>query len=76
MREFGNFNGGNELKAIAIDNELGYIYYSDEGLGIHNYYADPSKGNQELAIFGQKDFKEGLKIISSGTGDYDGRRLK
>ncbi|NQD69657.1 phytase [Sphingobacterium shayense] len=73
VREFGNFNGGKEIEAIAIDNELGYIYYSDEGFGIHKYYADPSKGNEELAIFGQKDFKEdheGIAIYkaSDSTG--------
>lgn len=73
VREFGNFNGGKEIEAIAIDNELGYIYYSDEGFGIHKYYADPSKGNEELAIFGQKDFKEdheGIAIykVSDSTG--------
>lgn len=58
VREFGSFQGGKEIEAIAVDNELGYVYYSDEGFGIHKYYADPSKGNEELAIFGQKDFKE------------------
>lgn len=58
VREFGEFKGGKEIEAIAVDNELGYIYYADEGFGIHKYYADPAKGNQELALFGQKDFKE------------------
>ncbi|MGO1242987.1 MAG: phytase, partial [Sphingobacterium sp.] len=73
VREFGAFNGGKEIEAIVVDNELGYIYYSDEGFGIHKYYADPSKGNQELALFGQEDFKddhEGLAIYktSDSTG--------
>lgn len=73
VREFGAFNGGKEIEAIVVDNELGYIYYSDEGFGIHKYYADPSKGNKELALFGQEDFKddhEGLAIYktSDSTG--------
>ncbi|OYD46160.1 3-phytase [Sphingobacterium cellulitidis] len=68
VREFGSFQGGKEIEAIAVDNELGYVYYSDEGFGIHKYYADPSKGNEELAIFGQKDFKgdhEGIAIYKT-----------
>lgn len=73
VREFGNFQGGKEIEAIVVDNELGYIYYSDEGFGIHKYYADPAKGNEELAVFGQKDFKEdheGIAIYktSDSTG--------
>ncbi|MGH2622585.1 MAG: phytase [Sphingobacterium sp.] len=73
VREFGEFRGGKEIEAIAVDNELGYIYYADEGFGIHKYYADPDKGNQGLAIFGQKDFKEdheGIAIYktSDSTG--------
>ncbi|MFZ4262323.1 phytase [Sphingobacterium sp. HJSM2_6] len=65
VREFGQYVGGKEIEAIAVDNELGYIYYSDEGYGIHKYYANPKKGNEELALFGQKDFKsdhEGIAI--------------
>lgn len=68
VREFGSFQGGKEIEAIAIDNELGFVYYSDEGFGIHKYYADPAKGNQELALFGQKDFKadhEGIAIYKT-----------
>ncbi|MCK5074781.1 MAG: phytase, partial [Calditrichia bacterium] len=46
VREFGNFNGvdaeGNgEIEAIAVDDELGYVYYSDEIFGIRKYHADP-----------------------------------
>jgi len=73
VRELGKFQGGKEIEAIAVDNELGYVYYSDEGFGIHKYYADPAKGNDELAVFGQKDFKEdheGIAIYktSDSTG--------
>lgn len=68
VREFGSFQGGKEIEALAVDNELGYVYYSDEGFGIHKYYAAPSKGNEELALFGQQDFKddhEGIAIYKS-----------
>lgn len=68
VRAFGDFKGGKEIEAIAVDNELGFVYYSDEGFGIHKYYADPSKGNEELALFGLKDFKddhEGIAIYKS-----------
>jgi 3-phytase (myo-inositol-hexaphosphate 3-phosphohydrolase) len=69
VRKFGNFSGKKEIEAIAVDDALGYIYYSDEGFGIHKYYADPQKGNEELAVFGKKDFKqdeEGISIFQIG----------
>ena len=65
VRKFGSFSGKREIEAIAVDNEMGYVYYCDEQAGIRKYYADPEKGDQELAIFGQGDFKadnEGISI--------------
>ena len=65
VRKFGSYSGKKEIEAIAVDNELGYVYYSDETAGIRKYYADPNKGNKELAFFGQKDTKrdhEGIAI--------------
>ena len=70
-RKFGNFSGKKEIESIAVDDELGFIYYSDEGFGVRKYYADPAKGNQEFALFGQKDFKkdvEGISIYDTGNG--------
>lgn len=64
VRKFGNYSGTKEIEAIAVDNELGYIYYSDEHAGIRKYYADPEKGNEELAIFGTTGFKEDREGIS------------
>jgi 3-phytase len=64
VRKFGNYSGKKEIEAIAVDNELGYIYYSDEQHGVRQYYADPEKGNQELAIFGTTGFKEDHEGIS------------
>ncbi len=73
VRKFGKYSGKKEIESIAVDNELGYIYYSDEQYGVHKYYADPQKGNTELALFGQKDFKDDVEGISiykhkDGTG--------
>lgn len=73
VRTFGKFSGKKEIESIAVDNELGYVYYSDEQFGIRKYYADPEKGNEELAVFGKGDFKEdneGISIykFNDGTG--------
>lgn len=64
VRKFGQFSGQKEIEAIAVDNELGFIYYSDETFGIRKYHANPSKGNEELALFGKKDFTEDNEGIS------------
>lgn len=75
VRKFGTFSGKKEIEAIAVDNELGYIYYADEQAGIRKYYADPEKNdNTELAFFGQNDFAsdhEGIAIYKkSATAGY------
>jgi 3-phytase len=71
VRKFGTFSGKKEIEAIAVDNELGYIYYCDEQAGIKKYMADPDAGNQELAVFGLKDFtadNEGIAIYKKAEG--------
>lgn len=66
IRKFGTFSGRKEIEAIAVDNELGFVYCCDEQAGIRKYMADPSaKNDHELAFFGAKDFKgdhEGIAI--------------
>ena len=64
IRKFGKFSGQKEIEAIAVDDELGFVYYSDEGVGIRKYYADPEKGNEELAFFGGEHFKEDIEGIA------------
>lgn len=64
VRKFGSFSGKKEIESIAVDNELGYIYYSDEQVGVKQYYADPAKGNQQLALFATAGFKEDHEGIS------------
>ena len=71
VRKFGRFSGTKEIESIAVDHELGYVYYSDENVGIRKYYADPEKGNEELALFGTEGFKddhEGISIYDTGNG--------
>lgn len=59
VRKFGSFSGKKEIEAIAVDNELGVVYYCDEQFGIKKYLADPeANNNNELAFFGQTGFKE------------------
>ncbi|WP_068596278.1 phytase [Vaginella massiliensis] len=74
VRKFGAYSGKKEIEAIMVDNELGYIYYADETAGVRKYYADPEKGNEELAFFGQNDFKrdhEGIALYkTSETAGY------
>ena len=66
VRAFGQYSGHKEIEAIAVDDALGYVYYSDEGVGIRKYGADPDApaANDELALFGQNDFKEDCEGIS------------
>jgi 3-phytase len=71
VNKFGKYSGKKEIESIAVDNELGVLYYSDEQYGIHKYEADPEQGNKELALFGQQDFKEdieGISIYKHGDG--------
>ncbi|WP_207434176.1 phytase [Sabulibacter ruber] len=73
VRKFGEYSGKKEIEAIAVDDALGYVYYSDEGLGVRQYYADPEKGNKHLALFATKDFTrdhEGISIyaLTDSTG--------
>jgi 3-phytase len=72
-RSFGAWSGKKEIEAIAVDNELGYVYYSDEGYGIRKYHADPAHedAEDELAAFGLADFtedREGISIYRAGAG--------
>ena len=73
VRRFGRFSGIKEIESIAVDNELGYVYYSDEQAGVRKYYADPERGDEELAIFADSGYmkdNEGISIYkySDGTG--------
>ena len=73
IREFGQFSGTGEIEAIAVDDELGYVYYADEGNGIHKWHADPDhpEAARELAHFGKEGFRadrEGMAIYTLSRG--------
>jgi 3-phytase len=80
VRRFGKFSATtvreeNEIEAVAVDDELGYVYYADEADGIHKWYADPDHpdAERELAHFGRTGFRgdrEGIAIYPfvDGTG--------
>ena len=73
VREFGNFSGIKEIEAIAVDDELGYVYYSDEQIGVRKYYADPDMpdADKELGIIYTQDYwedNEGISIYPTGKG--------
>ena len=75
VRKFGNYSGIQEIESVAVDNDLGFVYYSDERFGVRKYYADPALGNNtQLAAFGQSDFArdcEGIAIYNtSATTGY------
>ncbi|QNL52679.1 phytase [Olivibacter sp. SDN3] len=71
VRKFGNYSGKKEIEAIAVDNELGFVYYSDEQTGVRKYIADPDADNdEELSIFaatGFADDHEGIAIYKTGA---------
>jgi 3-phytase len=86
VREFGTFSDVTqlsdegvpelgEIESIAVDDALGYVYYSDELAGVKKYHADPDApdADVELALFGTDGFaaqREGISIyaINDGTG--------
>lgn len=72
-RSFGTWSGTKEIEAIAVDNELGYVYYSDENYGVRKYLADPAAedADEELAVIGRDGFaedREGISIYATGPG--------
>lgn len=69
VRKFGGFKGGKEIEAILVDDEMGFVYYSDEGSGVRKYYAEPDSPKTELAFFANTDFTEdheGISVYPTG----------
>lgn len=62
-----------ELESLAVDDELGYLYGSEESVGVHKYHADanhPDAGKR-LALFGRDKFikdREGIGIYCQPGG--------
>lgn len=73
VRSFGKFSGGDEIEATAVDDDLGYVYYSDESFGVRKYYADPSHldADKELATLTTEQKwegdREGISIYVTGS---------
>ena len=73
VRRFGNYSGTSEIEAVAVDDELGYVYFADEDYGIRKWHADPDHpdANRELAVFGSSGFemnREGIGIYPDVNG--------
>jgi 3-phytase len=73
VRRFGTFSGSGEIEAVAVDDELGYVYYADEVSGIHKWLADPDApgADRELALFattGYRQDREGIGIYGLPNG--------
>lgn len=64
VRKFGKFSGVKEIEAIAVDDENGFVYFSDEGVCIKKYHAEPSMGNVEISCFGGEYFDEDIEGIA------------
>jgi len=69
VRKFGTWSGKKEIESIAIDDALGYVYYSDEGVGVRKYYAHPDSSTTELALFAASGFAEDHEGISIYEAD-------
>jgi 3-phytase len=80
VRRFGAFSGKGpepgepgEIEAVVVDDELGFVYYSDERFGVRKWAADPDDpaARTELATFGLEGYqgdREGLAIYPTGPG--------
>lgn len=73
VRKFGSYSGKKEIESVAVDQKLGFVYYSDEQTGIRKYYAHPDSSDRELALFGQGEFgadNEGISFynLTDSTG--------
>lgn len=73
VRYFGDFQGA-EIESIVIDDQLGHIYYSDEGYGIRKYPVDPnSSETQQLGLINTTNRwfgdSEGLALYTTSSTD-------
>lgn len=71
VRKFGTYSGQKEIESIAVDAELGYVYCSDEGVGVRKYYAHPDSTDRQLALFATEQFvqdHEGISVYKEPNG--------
>lgn len=67
MRTFGNNMIRQYVEGLVVDDELGYVYASDESHAVRKFYADPARGNNDqIVAFATADGisgdREGLAI--------------
>ncbi|MFQ5636660.1 MAG: phytase [bacterium] len=66
-----NYSGGT-AEGFVADDELGFVYITEEEEGIHKYYADPDKSPDRILFFAQGDGtvsdREGLALYGCQDG--------
>ncbi|MGH7492558.1 MAG: phytase [bacterium] len=66
-----NYDGG-QAEGFVADDELGFIYVTEEAGGIHKFYADPEASVDRISLFatgdGTADDREGVAIYACGNG--------
>lgn len=66
-----NYKGGT-AEGFVADDELGFVYITEEAKGIHKFYADPDQSSDELLLFatgdGTASDREGLGIYACNDG--------
>jgi len=68
VRTFGNNSIADKVEGLAADDELGYVYASDETKAVRKYYADPDLNqNEQIVAFATRD---GFKGDREGIGIY------
>ncbi len=73
VRTFGNNTIKKFVEGLVADDELGYVYASDETHAVRKFYADPASGdNNQIVAFALGDGisgdREGLAIYQCGGG--------
>ncbi len=59
---------GSTAEGFVADDELGFVYITEEGEGIHKYYADPDMPAEAIAFFAAED---GIESDREGVAIYE-----
>jgi 3-phytase len=76
QKSFGRYSGDGEIEAIAVEDQKGWVAYSDEGFGIQVYSIPDivNKDTKPIATLGTKGYtgdREGLVFIRDNrTGSH------
>ena len=72
VRRFGGAAIRTHVEGMAVDDELGYLYASDEEHALLKFHADPAKGDALVARFalgdGIKGDREGIAVYPCADG--------